>query len=187
MEAGTVPPNWADLHEYSRELSTSQDFKLAETWSDQQGNPEDSVVPRVDAVADPSAVVDSRHITTTDSKGKKLDRLSPPPDGPATTACPCLPRVGASERLGRRIDLTVNEGGHPDSVSKQRRMEASDSSAIAAPERKGVKTNSSGLASSERSGSGKELRMPNRVNLHELVLRHSPRLKALRKKGEAAT
>ena len=58
-------------------------------------------------------------------------------------------------------------------------MEASDSSANAAPERKGVKTNSSGLASSERTGSGQELRMSKHVNLRELGLRRSPRLKAL--------
>ena len=47
-------------------------------------------------------------------------------------------------------------------------MEASDSSSNAAPERKGVKTNSSSLASSERTGPEHELRMPKRVNLREL-------------------
>ena len=52
MEAGTLPPNWADLHEHSGELSTSQDFKLAETWLNQQRNPEDPIVPREDAVMD---------------------------------------------------------------------------------------------------------------------------------------
>ena len=120
-------------------------------------------------------MVDSSDVTTTDSKGRKLNQLSPPPDGSATTAGPCLPRVGASEQLGRRIDLPVNEGGHSDSVSKQRRMEASDSSANAVSEQKGVNTNSSGLASSERTGSGQELRMPKHVNLHELGLRRTTR------------
>ena len=69
-------------------------------------------------------MADNRDDTTTDSKERKLDQLSPPPDGPATAAGPCLPGAGASEQLGRRIDLPVNEGGHPDSVSKRRRMEA---------------------------------------------------------------
>ena len=186
MEAGTVPPNWADLHEHSRGLSTNQDYKLAETWLDQQGNPEDPAVPRVDAVADPYAVVDRRDVTTTDSRGRKLDQLNPPPDGPATMAGPQTPGAGASEQLGRRIDLPVNEGGHLDSVSKRRRIEASDSSANTVPERKGVQTNRSGLASTERTGSKQELRMPTRVNLHELGLRRSPSLKALREKEEAS-
>ena len=117
IEAGIVPQNWADLDEHSRELSTTQDFKLAENWLGQQGNPEDPIVPRVYAVADPYDVVDSRDDTTTDSKERTLDQLSPLPDGPATTTDPCLPRAGASEQLGRRIDLPVNEGGYPDSVS----------------------------------------------------------------------
>ena len=82
---------------------------MAETWLDQQGDPEDPVVPQVDAVSDPYAVVDSRDVTATDSRGRKLDQLSPPPDSPMTTAGPCLPRAGASEQLSRRIDLPVNE------------------------------------------------------------------------------
>jgi len=32
MEQGTEPPNWAVLVKYSAELSTNQDFSLAETW-----------------------------------------------------------------------------------------------------------------------------------------------------------
>ena len=76
-------------------------------------------------------MVDSRGVTTTDSKGRKLDRSSRPPNDPVTTAGPCLPRASASEQLGRRIDLPVNKGGHPDSVGKRMKMEASDSSANA--------------------------------------------------------
>ena len=56
---------------------------MAETWLDQQGNSEDPVVPWVDAVTDPYAVIDSRDVTTTDSKGKKVDQLSLPLDDPA--------------------------------------------------------------------------------------------------------
>ena len=65
-------------------------------------------------------------------------------------------------------------------------MEASDFSANAVSEWKGVETNNSGLASNEQTGSGQELRMPKREHLHELGLRHSPRLKALRENEEAA-
>ena len=65
-------------------------------------------------------------------------------------------------------------------------MVAYASSANAAPEWKRTETNSSGLVSNEQTGSEQELRMPKHVNLHELGLCCSQRLKALREKEEAA-
>ena len=38
MEKGTVPPNWADLVEFSTELATNQDYNLAETWLEESTN-----------------------------------------------------------------------------------------------------------------------------------------------------
>ncbi len=32
MDAGMVPPHWADLHKYSTERTTSEEFNLAEEW-----------------------------------------------------------------------------------------------------------------------------------------------------------
>ena len=129
-------------------------------------------MPQVDAVANPYAyaVVGSSDVTTIDSRGRQLDQLSLSPNSPATTANLCSPGADTSDKLGRRVDLRVNKGGHPDSVSKQRRMDASDSSDNAAPERKGVETNSSGLVSTEQTGSGQELRMHKRENVHQLGL-----------------
>ena len=91
MESGTVPPNWSDLHEHSRELSTNQDYKLAETWLEKQENHKDPTVPRVDIVADPYAVVDTSDVTTTGPRGRTLDQINPPSDGLATKAGPHVP------------------------------------------------------------------------------------------------
>jgi hypothetical protein len=32
MDAGTVPPQWADLHKYSTERATDKEFNLADEW-----------------------------------------------------------------------------------------------------------------------------------------------------------
>ena len=56
MEAGTVPPHWGDLVEYSSEKSTTNDVNLADTWL--SGNP---VMGEKDQLSDPFTVVTDHH------------------------------------------------------------------------------------------------------------------------------
>ena len=50
MNAGTTPPNWADLVMHSSELSTDKAFELAENWSSNLP----PLVPESDRVPDPA-------------------------------------------------------------------------------------------------------------------------------------
>ena len=60
MEEGTVPPNWADLVEYSSEHANSQDYKLAETWLNYSNRSPNSS-PADNPVVDPFAIVTHDH------------------------------------------------------------------------------------------------------------------------------
>ena len=61
MNAGTTPPNWADLVMHSSELSTDEAFELAGNWSSNLPSlvPESDCVPdpALDRITDPFAVV----------------------------------------------------------------------------------------------------------------------------------
>ena len=50
MNAGTTPPNWADLVIYSSDLSADNEFELAENWTSNLPQ----VVPESDRVPDPA-------------------------------------------------------------------------------------------------------------------------------------
>ena len=50
MNAGTTPPNWADLVVHYSELSTDEAFELAENWSSNLP----PLVPESDRVPDPA-------------------------------------------------------------------------------------------------------------------------------------
>ena len=60
MEEGTVPPNWADLVEYSSEHASSQDYNLAETWLNYSNRSPNSS-PADNPVVDPFAIVTHDH------------------------------------------------------------------------------------------------------------------------------
>ena len=61
VNAGTTPPNWADLVMHSSELSTDKEFELAENWSSNLPPlvPESDRVPdpAIDRITDPFSVV----------------------------------------------------------------------------------------------------------------------------------
>ena len=68
MNAGTNPPNWADLVMYYSELSTDKDFELSQNWiSDLPSmvpESERAPNPNIDRIIDPFAVVpDKPHAT----------------------------------------------------------------------------------------------------------------------------
>ena len=54
MEAGTIPPNWEELVQYSSERATAEDVELADTWlSSSSQNVEEK-----DRLTDPFAICD---------------------------------------------------------------------------------------------------------------------------------
>ena len=62
MRAASLPPNWEDLVKNSLEIATTEEFDLAETWtneidSDNLNSPVHSAGPSLTKITDPFAIV----------------------------------------------------------------------------------------------------------------------------------
>ena len=108
MEKGTVPPNWADLVQHSSELTTNQDYNLAETWLEQSNSVSD-LPPADSPVVNPFAIVSDQHRNST-KRGTINQSISTLESVEATTTKPTT--------------LADSEGDHSPPSNKQRRVTA---------------------------------------------------------------
>jgi hypothetical protein len=68
MDAGMVPPHWADLHKYSTKRTTNKEFNLAEEWMKEMPDHVD-VSAAGDRLTDPFALIpDQNQAQTLDSE-----------------------------------------------------------------------------------------------------------------------
>ena len=77
MEAGTIPPNWKELVQYSSERATAEDVALADTWL----NSSSQNVDGKDRMNDPFAIVTDHH-----NRRKTETTVTTPPKPNQTTA-----------------------------------------------------------------------------------------------------
>ena len=153
MEAGTIPPNWEELVQYSSERATAEDVEMADTWlSSSSQNVEEK-----DRLNDPFAIVTDHH------KRQKTDATGTKPPKPTQTS--------ASE--GEKFyNSQMNHSSEPAANSF-----ASSSSIDRAGVHIDIFGDSNPAIDSKSHDYQKEsLKMPQRQNPRENGLRRSPRL-----------
>ena len=158
MNAGTTPPNWADLVMHSLELSTDKAFELAKNWSSNLPPlvPESDHVPdpAIDRITDPYAVVPN----PTSASGTKTN-------APLTQA-PVLTGIEGRAKIGKSPSREHTHYGSAEPVGAERKRKQMDSTCINTVDSQGSTATSS-----------EALNIPKIINLHESGLRRSPRLK----------
>ena len=169
MEAGTIPPNWKELVQYSSERATDEDVALADTWL----NSSSQNVDAKDRLNDPFAIVTDHH------KRRKTATTETTPPKPNLTS--------ASE--GDSSSPSQTEHSSETAVNSFATSGRKPSNAQNGRERTGVFTDTFGdsnptIDSGSHDYQNESLKMPQRQNPHENGLRRSPRLQEKRKTDE---
>ena len=169
MEAGTIPPNWKELVEYSSERATAEDVALADTWL----NSSSQNVDEKDRLSDPFAIVTDHH------KRQKTDTTGTTPPKPNQTS--------ASE--GESSSPSQTEHSSETAVNSFATSGRKPSSAQHGSEGTGVLTDTFGdsnpaIDTRSHDYQKESLKMPQRQNPRENGLRRSPRLQEKRTSEE---
>jgi hypothetical protein len=177
MEAGTIPPHWSDLLQFSLELASKQAFNLAQAWLGLIGLDNTDLQFMDNPVIDPFAIMTDHHNCSIE-KNAHLDQTSKNityQKQPSTTTL--LPQT----------IVTVSEGGTLTLGSKHPLITMADSvppaSQAATQTCQGRDITTAEISELLMAQSVDELRLPPRLNLRESGLRRLERIKALQQKA----
>ena len=182
MRAASLPPNWEDLVKNSSEIATTEEFDLAENWtneldSDNLNSPVQTAGPSLTKITDPFAIVPDQN--NHDSE------LSP------------ARATSSSESRKRTVQPSEGEKSAQTSSNKLKVTFENDKNAAASsPSTKRTKLNDEPSAGTSRAivppaenahPTTDPLSMPRIINLDEAGLRRSERIAAAKELKDATT
>lgn len=166
MRAASLPPNWEDLVKNSSEIASTEDFELADTWTQEletghSTTPVPTAGPSASRITDPFAIV----------PGQNPDSELSPVQAPSTSELKVQPSEGEkSSKKSSAKNVTFADKNAAASSQSSKRTKLNDGtsagSSLALP---------AAIAQIEESGAD-PLSMPPIIDLEKAGLRRSARI-----------